>query len=97
MEIIPLQQVPSQTLNVYLNNQNCKISIFQKSNGLFFSLNVDNVDYIDGVIALNLVSLVPNKYNGFIGNLFFYDILGTSDPDYSGLGSRWLLIYNEQY
>jgi hypothetical protein len=30
---------------------------------------------------------------GFIGDLIFIDTQGTSDPNYTGLGSRFLLAY----
>ena len=46
------------------------------------------------VIALNGVMLDScNAYDGFQGNLFFIDIQGSDDPDYTGFNSRWYLIY----
>ena len=49
MQIIPLQAVPSQTLNVNLNNQACTINVYQKSTGLFIDLLVNDALIIGGV------------------------------------------------
>ena len=45
------------------------------------------------MLCLNLVGLVRSAYLGFIGQLAFFDTQGTSDPDYSGLGTRYQLVY----
>jgi len=98
MLIVPLQAVPSQTLNIVLANQACTIDVLLKSTGLFVDLSVNSALIIGGVVALNAVRIVRDSYLSFIGDLIFVDIqpdpvTGPADPLYTGLGSRWLLFY----
>lgn len=93
MQTVPLQPVPSQLTRVVLGGQNCQINLYQKDEGLFVDVNVDGSDFVDCVIARNLVALVCREYLGFIGNLLFVDTQGVDDPNYSALGSRWNLVY----
>lgn len=93
MQIVPLQSTPSQTVSVGLGNQQCKINVYQKQPGLFFDLYVAGVVVITGVLCLNLNLLVRNSYLGFVGDLAFVDTQGANDPDYTGLGTRYQLIY----
>jgi hypothetical protein len=95
MQIIPLQAVPSQAVTVNLGGQNCQVNVYQKSTGLFCDLYVNNVLIIGGVICQNLNRIVRSAYLGFTGDLFFADQHGTDDPEYTGIGSRFLLYYLE--
>ena len=54
---------------------------------------VNDVLIVAGMICLDRVRIVRHEYLGFIGNLVFIDTQGTSDPEYTGFGSRYLLIY----
>lgn len=92
-QIVPIKPVAAQTISVNLNNQACTITIFQKSTGMFISLYVDNALVIGGVIAQNWNVIVRNAYFGFAGDLAFVDTQGQDDPYYTGLGTRWLLVY----
>jgi hypothetical protein len=93
IQTIPLTPVASQTFTVLLGNQNCKINIYQLSTGLFFDLNVGGNDIVNSMICLNLVGLVRETYLGFKGQLAFVDTKGNDDPVYTGLGSRFQLVY----
>ena len=93
MKIIPLDSVPSQTLNVVLENQSCVIKLYQKRTGMYIDLNVDGVQVCYGGLSLNGYPLIKNTYHGFVGNLMFVDQVGTDAPDYTGLGSSFLLYY----
>jgi hypothetical protein len=93
MNIIPLQPVAAQTFSVLLNGQNCQIQLFQKGNAMFMTLQVNNVSLLDTVICRNLVEIVRYPYLGFIGNLVFIDTQGDTDPYYTGLGTRYKLVY----
>ena len=93
MQIVPLQAVPSQTLNVNLNNQACTINVYQKSTSLFIDLLVNDALIIGGVICLNAHLIVISAYLGFIGDLAFLDTQGSNDPTYDGLGARYVLAY----
>lgn len=93
MQNIPIQPIPSQLVKVVLGGQNVQIFIYQKDQGLFIDINSDGVDIVVGVIARDAVPIICREYMGFIGNILFVDTQGNSDPTYSGLGSRFSLVY----
>lgn len=90
---IPIQPVPSQQLQVVLGGQNCQIAIYQKPQGIFVDINVNGVDISIATLAQDVNALNPITYSSFQGNLIFTDTQGTSDPEYTGLGSRYQLVY----
>lgn len=92
---IPLTAVPSQTLNAVLGTQSCTINVYTLTTGLFIDVFVSGLPIIAGVLCLNQARIVRDKYLGFIGDLAFTDTQGTGDPDYTGLGSRYVLVYLE--
>lgn len=93
MQVVPLQSVPSQTVNVGISNQQCQINVYTRTTGLFFDLFVAGVTIITGVSCLNMNLIVRNTYLGFIGDFVFADTQGTTDPVYTGLGVRYQLVY----
>ena len=93
--IIPLNPLPSQTINIQLGGQNCQINVYQKNYGLFFDLFVNNTSILAGALCQNLNRLVRSLYLGFVGDFTFLDNQGTNDPVYTGLGSRYSLVYLE--
>lgn len=93
MQEIPLQATPSQLVKAVLGGQNCQLLIYQKAHGVFVDVNVNGTDVVTGVIARDAVPLVCRDYAGFVGNLLFIDSQGNADPEYSGLGSRFSLVY----
>lgn len=93
MQQIPLTSVPSQATRVVLGGQNCQISVYQKSEGLFFDLSVDGTAIVLAVVGRDMDPLVCREYLNFIGNLMFVDTQGASDPEYSGLDARYALVY----
>lgn len=90
---VPLQPVPSQQLQIVLGGQNCQIAVYLRGSAMYVDLNVNGADISIGVLALNLVPLVPTVYFGFAGNLVFLDTQGSTDPTYNELGSRYVLLY----
>jgi hypothetical protein len=95
MLLVPLQPLPSQVVNVVLDSQPCTINVSQKFYGIFVDLYINNVLIIAGTLALNLTRMVRSLYLGFSGDLVFLDTQGTQDPYYTGLGTRYQLIYLE--
>lgn len=93
MLIVPLQATPNQAVRVQLNGQNCQINVYQKDQGLFLDLLVDNAPMVMGVICQNRNRIVRDAYLGFVGDLIWLDTQGTSDPEYVGIGSRYFLAY----
>lgn len=90
---IPLVAVPAQSLTITLGLQRCQIAVYQKSTGLYFDLFLAGLPVAVGVLCCNRTNLVRNKYTAFVGNLAFIDTMGSLDPDYTGLASRFRLVY----
>lgn len=95
MLIIPTDPVQSRTFSIQLADQSCFIKLYQKSTGMFFDLSVAGVPKVQGKIIRNRVKLVRQPYLGFSGDIAFMDTVGNDDPDYTGLGSRFLMMYLE--
>lgn len=93
--VVPLQPVPSQTLQCQLGGQACVLNVYQTAFALFVDLYVGNQLIVPGVIALNLVRIVRSSYLGFSGDLAFLDTQGEENPVYTGLGARFQLVYFE--
>jgi hypothetical protein len=93
MMVIPISDVPAQTFNLSLGGQSCTIRIAQKTTGLFLDLLISNTLTIGGVLCLDRTRIVRDSYFGFNGDLFFVDTQGNSDPYYSELGDRYILVY----
>jgi hypothetical protein len=92
MVIVPLNPVPSQTVNVTVGGQVARITVRTIGAGLYFSL--------DGVVTNRVCRdrarlLTDAKYRGFLGDFSFVDTKGRDDPQYWGLGDRWQLVYGE--
>lgn len=92
-QIVPLQAVPSQTTQIVLANQNCQLRVYQTPAALFMDVSVNDDLIIRGVICQNLNRIVRSLYLGFVGDFVFQDSQAADDPSYSGLGSRFQLIY----
>ncbi|MHB1956793.1 MAG: phage baseplate plug family protein [Sulfobacillus sp.] len=93
MKTVPLQPVPSQQIQVTLDGQLCAFSVYVKNQCMLFDAQVNGSAIAYGIQCKNLVHLVPTAYLGFTGILTFYDTQGMDDPIYTGLGSRWVLLY----
>lgn len=93
---IPLSPIPYQEVAILLNGQNCFISVRQLGIFLYCSLRVEGRQIFSNVIcSINTrVNVFRSPY--FTGILRFYDTQGTEKPHYSGLGSRWILVYRAE-
>jgi len=95
MLTIPLQAVPSQTLNVRLGGQQCNLSLRTLTTGLHIDVAVDNVPICSTVACFDRNKIIGMVYLGFVGDLMFEDTQGVTDPVYTGLGDRYQLRYIE--
>ena len=93
VQIVPLLATPSQSISVQLGGQACTLDIYQKSTGVFMDVYVNDALIIGGVACENKNRIVHSTYLGFIGDLAFFDTQGADDPDYTGMGTRWILLY----
>lgn len=95
MKIIPLIAAPSQSFITVLAGQTCEFTISQKSTGLYMDLTVNRTPILSGIICRDRNKMVRYPYLGFIGDLAFMDTAGLDDPEYTGLGDRYQLMYLE--
>lgn len=96
VQVIPLSAVPAQTLSIVLAGQNCNISVYTLTTGLYFDLEADGVSICRTMVCRDLARLLLDRgYRGFVGDFVFVDTQGDDDPDYTGLGTRFLLLYND--
>lgn len=91
--VIPLSQVPAQTIPVQLGDQACVITLYHKRTGLYLDLSVRDKPIVTGVLCRDRVWLVRNAYLGFVGDLALIDLQGRADPDWGALGSRFVLVW----
>jgi hypothetical protein len=92
--LIPVAAVPTQTLSIVLENQNCEITLQLFGTSLYFSLTADAVPIVKTRIARNKIRfLLDAVYKPFVGDFVFVDTQGDTDPQYAGLGTRYLLVY----
>lgn len=91
---IPLAAVASQTVTITIADQRIRLNVYQKAFGLFVDVYVNDAVILSGALARNLVKIVRSAYLGFIGDLFFFDTQGESDPTYDGLADRFVLLYS---
>ncbi|MFM9934198.1 phage baseplate plug family protein [Achromobacter xylosoxidans] len=95
MRKIPLRAVPAQTCCVVLGGQNCQVSVYQKSTGVYLDLQVNHEPVAMAVLCHDRVWLIRETYSGFVGDLTFVDTQGRDDPVYKGFGGRFQLMYRE--
>lgn len=96
--IVPVQPIPNQTFQIQLAGQACTINIYQLAYGLFMDLYVGNQQIVAGIVCQNLNRIVRKAYLGFTGDFVWLDTQNGEDGDdpiYTGLGTRFLLIYGE--
>jgi hypothetical protein len=100
MLLVPLQAVPSQSIKTVLDNQIVELNIYQLRYGMFMNVTVNTTLEIGAVVCQNLNRIIRSEYlnmdAGFSGDFVFQDTQGTSDPYFTGLGTRYQLIYLSQ-
>ncbi|MDF2386591.1 hypothetical protein JMG10_34330 [Nostoc ellipsosporum NOK] len=80
-------------MNVQLGAESCRIAVYQKRTGLYLDLFVNDAAVVVGALCRDRTFLIRNAYLGFTGDLVFVDSQGISDPDYTGLGTRYALLW----
>lgn len=94
MLTIPLTPVASQTFAVTLAGQPAQIELRTIGALLYFSLTVSGSPIVTTRVCRNKQRLLADaKYRGFVGDFSFVDTEGDTDPVFTGLGSRYLLVY----
>lgn len=92
--VIPLTAARSQSLNATLDGQTIRLDVMQRRSGLFMNVWQGGSLVVSNAICLTNTFIVRAPYLGLPGDFAFFDMQGSDDPDYTGLGSRWLLYYS---
>lgn len=91
---IPLSAVANQTTYVTLAGQPAQISLRKIGGSLYFSLQNGTVPIVTARICRNMQRLLLDaQYQPFVGDFFFTDTQGDTDPQYLGLDTRYFLYY----
>lgn len=98
MQEIPLRATGNQTLQVVLEGQNCSLRLYTRSlsdgvETLFCDLSIDQDPVFYGCPCLDGLPMPLYTWLGMTGQLVFIDMEGDEAPHWSGLGSRWKLLY----
>lgn len=94
-QTIPLQATPNQTQTVPLAGQSCDLNVVQTSTGLYMDVFLNGELIVSSVICQDRNRIIRDLYFGFPGDFAFFDTIGNTDPDYTGLGGRFQLVYIE--
>ena len=91
---IQLSAVSIQRLAITLEGQACSIEARQNGRHLYLSLwKNDEMILGQRVCRDRSLMLTGARYRGFSGDLMWIDGQGFDDPQWTGLGSRWTLVY----
>lgn len=97
---VPLQAVPAQDIKTVLDDRIVDLRVYQLRYGMFMNVSVSGVFEIGAVICENLNRIIRSAYLnervGFSGDFVFQDTQGNSDPVFTGLGTRFRLLYLTQ-
>jgi hypothetical protein len=90
---VPLQAVANQQVQVQLGGQAVSLNIYQTGYALYMDVTSNDVSIVTGVVCEDRNRIVRDLYLGFSGDFIFADQEGTQDPDYTGLASRYVLLW----
>jgi hypothetical protein len=90
---IPLAALALQQFSCVLDNQTAQFTLTSTDQGVFADIVYIGVSIAAGRICLDRTNLNSSPYLGLPQGLFFVDLLGTTDPVYTGFGTRYLLLY----
>lgn len=89
ISVIPLDSYPNQDVSFVLQNKRWFITLVSRLGMLYASVENDH----DGIIIQNRVCL---NQTPITKNLVFIDVDGNDNPTYTGLNSRFFLVYNDE-
>ena len=90
---IPVSPIPSQTLDVVLSGQNVTIALQTRNGELYADIQLNKSYIMRNRICHHAMPIVNSSYAGFVGELAIVDTQGNDTPNYTGLGTRFVLVY----
>jgi len=76
-----------------LGGQDCTIKLYMRWTGVYMDLAWNNVTIASGRLCIDRTPIMRVGYTGFVGDFYFIDTQGTDNPNYTGFGTRWQLVY----
>ncbi|MGL4756296.1 MAG: hypothetical protein ACRCXB_28415 [Aeromonadaceae bacterium] len=95
VNIIPIRAVPSQTVQITLAGQPVTLYLRQLGGRQYISVSWAGTVLCETVLMVNRSAIIRAAYTGFVGDIAVYDTQGDDAPEYTGWGSRWLLLFND--
>lgn len=92
---IPLKPIPAQRFTCPLAGQSYTFWLRQLQSGLYLDLAMQTRPLILGALCLHGTDIIRNPASPLQGTLTFTDTQGSQDPDYTGLGSRFVLQFED--
>lgn len=92
---IPLTAIPHQLVATIVNGQAVQIEVRQMGSSLYTSCMVDGVQINRNVRAVNHGEVLPWSDFRVGSQIEWVDTQGDDDPQFDGLGSRWLMCFDE--
>ena len=89
ISVIPLDSYPNQDVSFVLQNKRWFITLVSRLGMLYASVENDH----DGIIIQNRVCL---NQTPITKNLVFIDVDVDDNPTYTGLNSRFFLVYSDE-
>lgn len=90
---IPLSALPYQIVSVVVNDQAFQIEARQLGGSIFTTTTVDGELVASCVRAVSGGSVTPWPSSVVKTQVLWIDTQGDADPQFSGIGSRWILAY----
>lgn len=94
LQTVPLVVAPNQSFSVVLNDRDVGITLRTMQGSLYADVVCDGVPICAGQLCLDRVPITPRA--GYLGfpdlSLVFADLRGTSDPEWSEFGARYVLL-----
>lgn len=94
LRAIPLSPIPNQSMSVVLQERNVALTLHTLDGTLYADVLCEGVPICTTHVCQDRQLLTARaEYLGFPGlSLWFADLRGTSDPQWSELNSRYLLL-----
>ncbi len=90
---IPLKPVPVQKVSTVMDDREITVALRPRLGRLYATVTVDHDILVDNRICRQGEPLVREAYRGLPGDLYFIDTQGSQDPEWMGLGGRFVLVY----
>lgn len=90
---VPISAVPAQMFKITLAEQILQIALRQRSTGLYADIWCAGTRVLSGVLCQDRTWLARTAATGLPGDLAFMDTQGVQDPQSTGLGTRYVLLW----